>query len=236
MTFVHSGSSGVLLNEKAVSGDVSGYTFTHSRELGEVTSLLDTGTRWQPGIAGGSLAVRGMFNSAAGSLHGEIMTAIGTDDAALWSIYPDGTTIGKPALIAVTDVEGYDIAGNVRETVTLTIDTMPDDGVDMGVWLHALGAETADGNATSVDNGAATSAGGVGALHVSAYTGLTSAVIKIQDSADNSSFADIITFATVTAVTSERKRITGAVRRYVRATIDVTGTGSVTYAVAFARR
>lgn len=236
MAFVHSSAGRILLNEDHVSAYVTGYTFTHRRELSDVTTVLDTGSKWLPGLLTGSLSVRALHDPAAGALHEEIYAAIGTDDAALWTFFPDGYTLGQPALIASTDVEGYTVDATVREAVTLGIETAPNDGVDVGVSLHALSAETADGNGTSVDNTAASSNGGVATLHVTAFSGLTDAVIKIQDSANNTDFADIITFTTVTSTTWERKTVTGAVRRYVRATVDVTGTGSVTYAVAFARR
>lgn len=236
MAFVHSKNSRVFLNEDHQSANISGYTTRHARTFGTVTALTDSGYRAVPGLLSGSLAVRGMFDSAAGSLHEEYLACIGTDNSALWTICPDGTTLGNPAIIAVCDPQGYTVDAAVAEAVTVAIDAMPDDGVDIGVVLHDHAAETADGNGTSVDNAASSANGGVATLHVTAYSGLTDAVIKVQHSSDNSSWSDLITFTTVTGTTSERKTVTGTVNRYVRATVDVTGTGSVTYLVGVARR
>lgn len=121
-------------------------------------------------------------------------------------------------------VAGWDLGG---QTDGLT---------DFGVSLHNLGAETADGSAASNDGTAATTAGAVAHLHVTAFSGFSGAVVTIEDSANDSTWATIGTFTTVAGVTGERITIAGTVRRYTRATVDVTGTGSVTYAVALARR
>lgn len=238
MTFVHSSASRILLNEDHQSGQITGYTVTHSREYGEAATILDTGARFVPGLMGGALSIKGLFDSAAGSLHEEIQAAIGIDNSALWSVFPDGHAVGQPAFIVVSDLSGYTVDASVKDTVGIAIDATPDDGVDLGVSLHALGAETADADATSVDNGAATANGGVAALHVTAFAGLTGAVVKVQHSTNNSTWADLATFTTVTAATSERLLVaTGTtVNRYVRCSLDVTGSGSLTFAVAFARR
>ena len=103
---------------------------------------------------------------------------------------------------------------------------------------HALGAETANQNGAAQNNGAASTNGGEGFLEVTAYSGFTSVVVKVQDSADGSTgWADILTFATVTVgPTQERVAIAGTVRQYTRYTIAVTGAGSVTFQVGFGRK
>ena len=63
-------------------------------------------------------------------------------------------------------------------------------------------------------------------------------MIKIQDSADDATFADLITFSTVSSATatSEQKAVTGTVAQYLRATASSAATsGSITFHVAFAR-
>lgn len=105
-----------------------------------------------------------------------------------------------------------------------------------GKILENNTAVTTDTNGTSLDNGAATSNGAAFHLHVTAFSGLTDDVITIEDSADDSNWATIVTFTTVAGLTSERKTLTGAVRRYVRVVDNVTGTGSISRFVAISRR
>lgn len=237
MTFGHGSSSRLLLNDVNPSGQIQSWTCEAGREFADVTTILDGGYRWLPGQVGGKVTVQGLFDSAAGTLHQEIVPALGTDDGLLWTLFPSGyATIGLPALISVCDIESYALTSGVSDAVKVEVDTTPDAGPDWGVLLHALGAETADVNSVSVDNAAASTNGAAASLHVTAYTGLTSAVVKVQHSTNNSTWADLITFTTVIAATAQRSTVTGTVNRYVRAVVDVTGTGSITYAVAFARR
>lgn len=238
MAFVHSKNSRVLVNDGHLSGTINGYTVGHSRQLSDVTTVLDDGARWLPGLLGGSLALRGLFDSAAGSVHAKVSAAVGVDNGLLVTVLPDGFTIGKPAFIAVTDLEGYTVDASVAEAVTVAVDAAPDDGVDWGVCQHAHGAETATGNSTSVDATASTTGGGVASLHVTTVSGTTpSNTVKIQHSTDNSAWVDLITFTAATAATSERKTVTGTVNRYTRETHTISGTTpNFTYAAAFARR
>jgi hypothetical protein len=109
---------------------------------------------------------------------------------------------------------------------------------DYGVSLEPLTAVTIDGNGTARDNGAATANGGVAHLHVTAFSGLTNNIVTIEHSVDNSVWATLVTFATYTGITSERVVVAAGttVRRYMRVVDNVTGTGSTTRAVSFARR
>ena len=98
---------------------------------------------------------------------------------------------------------------------------------------------TADQNAASVDNGAATTNGAVFHLHVTAFSGFTSDDITVEGSATGSFAGEestIATFAQVTGVSAERVAVTGSVPRYLRVVDDVTGTGSITRIVICSRR
>jgi hypothetical protein len=110
---------------------------------------------------------------------------------------------------------------------------------DVGVSLDDFTAITIDGNGTARDGGAATANGGVAHLHVTAFSGLTNNIVTIEHSVDGStSWATLVTFATYTGLTSERVVVAAGttVRRYLRVVDNVTGTGSTTRAVCFARR
>lgn len=235
MPFVHSKNSRVLVNENHVSAHISGWSVAHQRSYGTVTSILDDGNKAVPGLLSGTISLNGMFDSATG-LFTEANASAGVDNGALVTVLPDGFTIGKPALMSVTDIDNIEVPASVSETVTATVNATADDGVDMGVALHALTAESAGGNGTSVDNLASSANGGVANLHITSYSTLTNIVVKVQHSTDNSVWSDLITFTTATAVGAERRTVSGTVNRYVRALWTVSGTGSATFVVAFARR
>lgn len=247
MAFAHGSSTVVLVNEKVVSSEVSGWTMTHQRAMSEVTTVGQTagsaGAKFIPGLMSGSLALRGpQDDDETAGLTKEITDAIGVDNSFLATCLPDGTAIGKPAFFCVGDPSEWSIDAAVADAVGYTFSAAADESVEMGYVVHALAAETADGNGTAVDRGASpltpTTRGAVVAIHVTAYSGLTSAAIKVQHSTDNSVWADLVAFTSVTATGSERKLVaTGTtVNRYLRVVTDVTGTGSVTFLVSVAPR
>ena len=118
---------------------------------------------------------------------------------------------------------------------TLTTNTTRAGTVDYS--LSAMFTGRADfGNAIEAEQ---TINGGVAHLHVGAFSGLSSDVITIEHSVNGStSWATLVTFTTVTGRTSERIEVAAGttVRQYLRVVDDVTGTGSITRFVAFARR
>lgn len=246
MSFVHGSSTVVLVNEKVVSSEVSGWTVTHNRAMSEVTTVGQTagsaGASFIPGLMSGTLGLRGPQNADPTlGLTAEIQAAIGVDNAFLATCLPDGTAIGKPALFILGDPTEYTVDAAVADAVGMTFSAAADESAEMGYVIHALGAETVDGNGTAVDRGTVSTPstrGLVAAIHVTAYAGLTGAAIKIQHSPDNAAWADLVAFTNITAIGQERVRVaTGTtVNRYLRVVTDVTGTGSVTFLVAAAPR
>lgn len=110
------------------------------------------------------------------------------------------------------------------------------------IILKALAAVTSDADteADSIDNTASSAAGGSGYFACTALTldGGTNIAAKVRHSADDSTFADLISFTAATAVTAERKTVTGTVNRYLAASWAWTGGGaskSATIVVGFKR-
>lgn len=230
----HGKETRVLVNDAHLSGSISGWRFEHRRLLSDDTNLLSSGDQWQPGQLAGSVGVTGMFDAA--TITPVIDTAAAADGTFLVTQFPVTPAVGSLAFISEGNISSRDYPGAVKDLVRLNITGTPNDGVDMGNTLHVLGAETADANGSSVDNAASSANGAVASFHLTAYTGLTDISVKIQHAPDDSTWADLITFTTATGVTWERKTASGTIDRYLRATWDVTGTGSATFAVVCARR
>jgi len=107
-----------------------------------------------------------------------------------------------------------------------------------GKILQPLATKTSTWNteSTSVDNAASSSNGGAGYLQCTAASGFSAFVGKIRHSADDTTFADLITFTdNVTSPFAERKTVTGTVNRYLSFTGTATGTGSITVFAGFSR-
>jgi len=221
----------VLNGDFSLSAKVHDANNAFTVEMLDVTTFADDGVkRFIPGL-----------NTSTFSLDGYVDADTYTDSAA-WTdkqpvtYGPQGLALGSP----VTMVDGYrssfEIGTPVAGVAGFTLAGQTDGTTDYGVSLHDLTAETIDGSGTGHDQTvASTTAGGVAHLHVTAFSGFTGVVFTIEDSANNSTWATIGTFTTATAVTSQRLAIAGTVRRYVRVTWDVTGTGSVTFNATFSR-
>lgn len=236
-----------LVNEKVISTKISGWSVSHHRDVSEVTTGGQTagsgGSYFVPGLLSGTMSLRGpQDNDPTASLHKEIADSIGVDDSFQITCLPDGDSVGKPAIFMLGDPTEWAIDATVKDAVGFTFQAMADTSPEMGYVLHPISAETVDGNGTAVDRGASpltpTTQGLVAAMHVSAYSGLTSAAIKIQHSTDNSSWSDLVSFTSVTAIGSQRANVAygTTVNRYLRVVTDVTGTGSVTFQVSAAPR
>lgn len=157
------------------------------------------------------------------------------------TIMLDTPALGGVAWMLLGNQSAVTFGSQVGDLVAANVSIQPDGPVDWGQVIALEAAVTVDGNGTAVDNGAATTNGGVAHIHTTAFTGLTNNIVTIEGSADGSTgWATISggTFATITAVGSERLVIAAgtSVPRYLRVVDNVTGAGSHTRFVSFARR
>lgn len=237
MAFLPSYAAKVMANDVSVCATVNAWSITHQRAVSEVTAMCQTGqgaNSYTPGLKSGTLTLAGPQDSVGQNLHAEIAGSIGVDNTLILTLLPDGDAVGKPALFGVFDATDFAVDASVSEAVGFTMSAAVDEGVEAGFVIHALGAETADANGTSVDRTAdlITSALGAAAgLHVTAYSGFSTVTIKVQHSANNSTWADLVSFAAVTATGAQvvKTAATDTVNRYLRVVTDVTGTGSITF-------
>jgi hypothetical protein len=144
-------------------------------------------------------------------------------------MYFRGTTLGGPVAALVGKQLNYDMtrADDGKLTLKVTADANGY-GLEWGISLTAgIRTDTAATNGSSVDTLASSNFGGQAYLQVFGFTG-TDCTVKIQDSADNTTFADVASF-TFSQVTSGRQgqRIalsnTATIRQYVRASTTTTG-------------
>lgn len=237
MAFIPGYASKVLANDATVCTTVNSWTATHQRAGSEVTAMCQTlgqaAASYVPGLKTGSLAVTGPQDSTGQSLHARIASSIGVDNGLIVTLLPEGDAVGKWAIFAACDTADWSIDASVADTVGFSVSATADESIEMGYVLHPLAAETANGNGTAVDRGVGvTSALGLAAsLHVTAYTGLTSATVKIQHSTDNSVWADLTTFTAVTAAGAQLVKLAAGttINRYLRSVLTVVGTGSVSF-------
>jgi hypothetical protein len=137
---------------------------------------------------------------------------------------PHGLTTGD--IILVSGVASSSPTINGSRTVTVISATTF--SVPVNVTVAGTGGSFVRANSTG---------GGIGFQQVTAFSGFTGYVGKVRDSADDVTYADLVTFANVTsAPAAEAVTVSGTVDRYLAADGNVTGSGSVTVFIGFARR
>jgi hypothetical protein len=248
-TFIHGKNTGVYLDEFNLSEYFTSSDIAMNNSIATTTAYGATDYSFIVGIRSGTLSLSGLWAGDTDGSDEELQAILGSTTEPIITVREGAAAIGSRAVIAQANETNYAISSPVADITSVTADfecsttgiTNLTFALAQGVQLTA-GASIAHGSLgalSSVDNSASSANGGVGTLHVPTNTvsgGVTT--IKIQHSANDSTWADLITFTNVAASTktSEIKAVTGTVNRYLRATASTAGSsGSITFMVAFAR-
>lgn len=129
---------------------------------------------------------------------------------------PHGLATGQVILISGVSTSSPTING--ERTVTVT---------GANTFTVPVNVTTAGTGGSFVK--CSTVSGAIGFQQVSAFSGFSGFVGKIRDSADDSTYADLVDFANVTSgPTAEAVTVSGTVDRYLSFDGNVTGSGSIT--------
>ncbi len=214
---------------------------------------VDTGetTTFQPGA---SPAWKSFIEGVA---HSKV-TAKGfydaTNDAAMMADIRNGgsvLTYGPQGMVAVGDparlvlVHETSIAESspIGGAVLMTAAYQGDAAVGLGWALHPVSTDTGTTTGATRDDAAATATGWIAHLHITAVTGSpTSWTVKLQDSADGTTWADVTggSFTATNVPAAQRlasAAATTALRRYVRYVSTVVGgtAPTISFGLAYAR-
>ena len=224
-----------------ISGDANaldgmGYT----QETLDVTPLNTLAMKRITGRSDGSLSINCYFDAGTNLSHSTFTSNSGKLPTANQIITaPLGSAVGSDFAGLIAKESDYNVSSGTGSAITANASFSATAGVggEFGEMLTAFDdthSSATDG--TAIDNTSSTSDGGAGYAHfLSLSSG--SVVIKIQESADNVTFTDLITFSTVgtsDVPTAERLEMTGSVARYIRVQSSGTFTNAV-IAVGFAR-
>jgi hypothetical protein len=227
-----------------LSGDTGSIDTIHGGPAAlDLTGIDKSGHERAGGLYDGELGWTSFFDVVAGQEH-PTLSPLPTTDVGL--MYVTQLALGGPAGCLVAKQMNYDPTRGSDGSLLFKLQALSNSGVNTALeWAQMLTVgkktDTAATNGTGVDYGAvSTLFGATGWLHVFSVVG-TSITVKIQDSADNITFADVtgLTFAAVApggAPQYQRlQTATGAtIRRYVRAISTGTFSNAV-FACAFTR-
>jgi hypothetical protein len=225
----------LLVGGVNLSGDIGSLSSVHGGPAPlDVTGIDKSAMERIGGVLDGAIEYTAFFNDAVGHSHAAL-SALPTTDVVL--LYGTASTIGAAAAGMVG--KELDYGGTRAQDGAWTFGVPnPANGYSLE-WLDLLTAglrtDTGATLGTAVDGGASSVTGWSAYLEVTAFTG-TDVTVKLQDSADNVTFADV-TAGGFTAITTAptSQRIEGAagatLRRYARLTTTTSGgVTSVTFA------
>lgn len=203
----------------------------------DMTGINKSAFERQGGLRDGGIDYTAYFNPTGAH---PVIGALPTSDVVL--TYCRGASLGGQAANLVAKQLNYDGTRNADGSLSFTVQSVANGyGLEWGTQLTAgLRTDGSATNGTGVDGSASSTFGLQAYLHVFAFTG-TDATVKLQDSADNSSWADVTggAFTQITTGPGTQRIATAnnlTVRRYLRAvTITTGGFTDLQFAVSVTR-
>jgi len=245
----HGSLADVLVNGNVVSQYLNDWSQSMSRDKAETSAFKQTFKSYVAGLGDNVIALAGMFDSsnptASDPLIYSYLTSLTTTDS-MWLYSPLGAQGASAAGNVGYSITGistkYEVKSALNAANVITAEVQMDNnggGLDRGVILSPWVTQGAGGSSTSSDSGVTSTANG-GVLVVHTFSDTASLVVNLQDSADNSTFANVTgytlspTNATIAAYRFPAAGVTptGTIRRYTR----VTWTGTGTFLALFSRK
>ena len=238
-TFRHGKATAVLFNGTDMSPFLNEATTTTEIETAETTTFGSTDKTYITGLADGTISTSGLFDSTANASNAVLTGMIATEDNT-FTVLPEGAFAGRRSVIANGQLTSYEVSSPVGDVVAISAEIQADGGLLHGVALTGLETtSSASATTAAIDNSASTAFGALFSLHVVSNDRDGATTIKVQHSADDLTYADLVTFTNVSASVTDGESITstGTVNRYLRTLSTLAGSsGSVTYHVSAARR
>ncbi len=229
-------NSVILINGRNFSTYLTAYEASHNSGMIDVTGFSDGGRNFIPGELVGHLQADVLWDSTTTS---GIHAVLSAQPSGNITIFPIGdATPGNPSLSMPFQQGNYSPAGEPAGAVqagTLMFEAVG--GTNYGVEAGWLLLKTSITNTTTSTGlldpaDAAVTAICSATLHIRQAAAADTYVIKIQHSADDNTYADLITFtANGSAITSERQVVaSGTVNKYRRVVATRTGAAGNTLA------
>jgi hypothetical protein len=241
MAFSHGKDAKVFANGRRISDYLRSFSTPASRDQAESSTYISSWKAYTAGMIETTFAASGIFDGGTAAVDEQLQATFGTT-GAIWTFFPYGSDAGKYGYGWAASENSYEIDAPVDDVVSVSVECVSASGYGRQRVRSLHDEQTArstSGTSSSQDNGTATALGGAAYLHVPAFSGSGTATIKIQDSANDSTYADLFTFAAVTAAgTAQRIELAaaGTVARYTRVVWTLTGSPTINFSASHSRR
>lgn len=234
----------ILVGGYSLMGYLTDLTDEAEKFTEEDTRLGQTWTsESQTGMLQAGFGLKGFYDDSTGTVDAAFVGLSGADRVACYGLA--GNTKGQHCRILAGALQStYKRTPNIGKLTRVEAGFKVDGQVDDGKIVAALASRSAASNtrATSLDNSAASTNGGIVALQVTALSlgGYTNLACLLEHSTDNVTFATKQAMTVVTAApAAEAIVLTGTINRYTAMAWSYNGAGSGpthTSMMALARR
>lgn len=232
----------ILIGGKNFSSYAMSYDVAASANKVDVTGFTDGCQNFIPGLPSGSITLDMYWSYSTDQVHEALRTLGATGNV---SILPEGGTTGNKAISMVSTQSNYNPRGAPNDAIkigSLLFDySGSGTGIEFGdVLQHGTTTVTATGTGVlDVTNAAATATCGA-VLHIwGTALAADTYSIKVQHSADDSTYNDLITFTLNGSVLGSERIVvaSGAIQKYRRVIATRTGSAgnTLSYSVIFWR-
>lgn len=228
--FTHGKRARVYLDDINLSDYARSVSVPADVDVAESSTFGADWKQYVVGLHDATVSCEGIFDVDA---DGELIATLSAASRSKWQVYFAGDTVGQSGRGLDCDTTSYEPNADLGDVVMWSVEAQSSVGADRVVSHHAHVEEATSGTATVVDNAGSTTNGAVGYLNVTDISG--SAVIVLQDSADNITFADLINFGTISATGGYRGTAAGTVDRYTRL-VHTNAAGTITFVAGLGRR
>jgi hypothetical protein len=244
-TFRHGKNTIVMFDKYDLSTYFNMATTSAMAEPVDTTTFGSANKTYAVGMKDATVSFEGLWDGSTDAVDEVLSAAVTATADKVITVGSEGAAIGRRAKLINSIESSYEIKAAVADMVTISAEVQASGikgGLDGGVLLAAQQTVSSVTANTSVDNAASSANGGVAHLHVTTNSRDGAATIKVQHSANNSTWADLVVFDATTSSTTTSQRVEVAagttVNRYIRANVSAIAgsTGSVTITVGFARR
>ena len=221
MAFVHGKDTKVIIDSTDLSAYLNSAEPSRTADVGETTTCGSSNKSYIAGEKDATVSFGGFFDSTADNI---IQGLIGTNDKVA-VIGFDGIDATDDCMFGKGVTTNYGISSPVGDVVAVTFDLQASGFFSGSVLENAT--VTATGNGTARDNGSSTANGGGAFIVATTVSGSTpSLTAKITHSADDVTYADLVTFTALTSAGAEVKEIASGttINRYLKVVYTVSGT------------
>jgi len=239
MSFRHGRNTRVLFADQDISSYLNEVSGSQTLETAETSTFGSNAKTYVVGQNDATISFSGMFDGEEDAIAEIFQDVIDNDSTpAITLAYDNGLGVGNRCSIAEAKQTGFDVSAPIGDVVSLSGEFQVTDGIRQAVLLAAETTDSSSSDGTAVDNSESTAIGARANLHVTANSSDDATTIKVQHSADNSTWADLITFTSVpaTTTTSETVSVSGTINQYLRAQSTLAGSGDITYSLSISRR